>query len=65
MSLDSQSYEMFPTNTLLSAGSGFLAFVANLDPVMSVTLTVGLFLVGKGIDVALRFYFEKRPPRRK
>lgn len=60
MNVDSSShtYEMFPTNALLSAGSGALAFVANLDPVLSVSLTIGLFIVGKGIDVALRFYFE-------
>lgn len=61
MNVDSTSYEMFPTNALLSAGSGALAFVANLDPALSVSLTIGLFIVGKGIDVALRFYFEKRP----
>lgn len=60
MTPDSHTYEMFPTNALLSAGSGTLAFVANLDPALSVTITVGLFIIGKAVDVALRFHFEKK-----
>jgi hypothetical protein len=61
MSFDSSDYQMMPTNFLLSAGAGgFAFFVANLDPVITVALPLVLFILGKGIDVAVKLYLEKK-----
>lgn len=57
-----QHYEQMPTNTILSAGSGVLAFIANgIDPVYTaVILPVLFFAAGKAVDVGLRIWLEKR-----
>lgn len=60
MSIDSHGYDMFPTNTLLSAGSGLVAFVTNIDPVVTVILPIAFFIIGKGVDVLVRVYLEKK-----
>lgn len=60
MVLDSHSYDFFPTNALLSAGSAALAFITNLDPALTFVLPIAFFVVGKAIDVGLRIYFETK-----
>jgi hypothetical protein len=63
MSLDSSDYQLMPTNFLLSAGAGGFAFLmANLDPIITVGLPLVLFVLGKGIDVAVKLYLEKKKP---
>lgn len=60
MHIDSHSYDVFPTNTVLSAGSGVLAFVMTLEPMLPIILPIAFFIVGKAIDVGVRIYLEKR-----
>lgn len=60
MHLDSNSYDFVPTNTLLSAVSGLLAFVSSLEPLVTIGLPVAFFLVGKAIDVGVRIWLERR-----
>ena len=60
MSIDSHGYDLFPTNMLLSAGSGFVAMISNLDPVITIVLPVAFFIVGKAVDVAVRIYLAKK-----
>ena len=60
MHLDSHSYEFFPSNTILSAGSGVLAFLMSLEPALPIILPIAFFVVGKAIDVAVKVYLEKR-----
>ena len=46
-----------PTNLLLSASSGAVGFlIANWEPILSVAVPVVLFMIGKGIDVALQLH---------
>jgi hypothetical protein len=60
MHITSNSYEVFPTNTILSAGSGVLAFFMSLEPALPIILPIAFFIVGKAIDVAVKVYLEKR-----
>lgn len=60
MSIDSHGYDLFPTNTLLSAGSGVLAMISNLDPVVTIVLPIAFFVIGKTVDVLVRVYLEKK-----
>lgn len=60
MHIDSHTYDVFPTNTVLSAGSGVLAFVMSLEPALPILLPIAFFILGKGIDVAVKIYLEKR-----
>lgn len=60
MHIDPHSYEFVPTNILLSAVSGFLAFIAETDPVLTFGLPVVLFFVGKGVDVFIQLYLKRR-----
>lgn len=60
MVLDSNSYDIFPTNLVLSAGSAALAFISNIDPAISVVLPIAFFIFGKLIDVGVKVYLEKR-----
>ena len=60
MHIDSSSYDLFPTNMILSATSGVLAFVTNLDIASSIILPIFFFVLGKTIDVGVRIYLEKR-----
>lgn len=60
MHIDSHTYDVFPTNTVLSAGSGVLAFFMSLEPALPIILPIAFFILGKGIDVAVRIYLEKR-----
>jgi hypothetical protein len=60
MHIDSNSYDLFPTNMLLSATSGVLAFITSLDLASTIILPVIFFVIGKGVDVAVRIYLEKR-----
>ena len=50
-----------PTNLLLSAGSGAVGFVvANWEPIISIAVPLALFVIGKGIDVALQLHKMKK-----
>jgi hypothetical protein len=60
MHFDSHSYEVFPSNTILSAGSGVLAFFMSLEPALPIILPIAFFIFGKTIDVLVRLYLEKR-----
>jgi hypothetical protein len=52
---------MFPSNLLLSSmAGGYAFFIANLEPILTFGLPVALFLIGKGIDVAVKLYLSKK-----
>lgn len=54
-------YEMIPTNAILSSATGAYAFfVANLEPLLTVGLPIALFVIGKGIDVAIKLYLHSK-----
>lgn len=57
-----EHYDSFPTNGILSAASGFLGFlISGVDPVISgIVMPLALFAIGKGIDIVLRLYLDKR-----
>ncbi|MFZ9272064.1 MAG: hypothetical protein ACO24B_01470 [Ilumatobacteraceae bacterium] len=61
MTLTSDDYQMFPSNLVLSTVAGSYAFLlANLDTLLSIGLPIAFFVVGKGIDVAVKLYLEKQ-----
>jgi len=61
MTLHSDDYSMFPSNLLLSSmAGGYAFFIANLEPILTFGLPVALFLIGKGIDVAVKLYLSKK-----
>lgn len=49
-----------PTNALLSAGASTLAFIASVDPILTIGLPIFFFVVGKAVDVAVKIYLSKR-----
>jgi hypothetical protein len=54
-------YEMIPSNAILSGASGAYAFfVANIEPILSVAIPFGLFILGKAIDVGIKLYMHKK-----
>lgn len=57
-----QNYDSLPTNGILSGLSSLIAFVVSgIDPVYTgIVLPIALWAVGKGIDVAIRVWFERR-----
>lgn len=62
MHVDPQTYSFFPSNFLLSVGSGVIAMVTTpIDPVITgIVLPFVFFALGKGVDVVVKIYLEKR-----
>lgn len=57
-------YEMIPTNAILSSSAGAYAFfVANLEPLLTVGLPIAFFVIGKGIDIAIKLYLHSKEKR--
>lgn len=55
---------MIPTNAILSSSAGAYAFfVANLEPLLTVGLPIAFFVIGKGIDIAIKLYFHSKEKR--
>lgn len=55
-------YDNLPTNGVLAGFSSFLALiVSGIDPVYTgIVLPIVLFALGKGVDVAVRVWIERR-----
>lgn len=55
-------YDALPTNGILSACSGFIAFiVSGVDPVITgIIMPIAFFAVGKALDLAVKVWLDKR-----
>lgn len=56
----SHAYDFLPTNIILSGISATVMFIANTDPLVSFGFSVALFIIGKGLDVAIKLYFDRK-----
>ncbi len=61
MTIHSDDYRMIPTNFILSAFTGgYALFLANLEPILTIGLPVLFFVLGKTVDVIVKFKLAKR-----
>lgn len=57
-----QQYDQLPTNGVLAGVSSFFGLVVGgIDPVYTgIVLPIVLFAVGKGLDIAVKVWLERR-----
>lgn len=58
--MTSHDYDLIPSNAILSALSGAVAFVMQSEILIGLVMPIAFFIVGKGVDVAVRVWIEKR-----